>query len=241
MHYDDNKDKNHLLHAHGNVESSQILEHHHTLWHEILCHLPYAIFSVALAIIALTLLSASVTSDAKTAHRLFHSFHYLHILFAATGTVLMFRKYSKSVVWSLLVGTLVPAIFCTVSDSLLPFLGGSALNLHMHFHWCFISHLDSVLPFLLMGVLNGWVMSAHEESRQIFYSIGFHFSHIFISSMASILYLVSFGFDQWWNHMGFVFGYIIIVVLVPCTLADIVVPIIFAQVQRLGRIGRIKR
>ena len=235
MHYGDHHhDKEHLLHAHGTAESKNLLEHHTTLWHEILCHLPYAIFSVALALIVLTFLS--MVNDAKIAHRLFHSFHYLHLLFAATGTVLMFRKYSKNVVWGLIVGTLVPVVFCTISDTILPFLGGKALQLHMHFHWCFISHLDAVLPFLLMGVLNGWVMSAHEASRQLFYSIGFHFSHIFISSMAAILYLVSFGFDQWWHHMGFVFGYIIAVVLVPCTLADIVVPIIFAKIQNRNKV-----
>lgn len=221
--------KEHLLHAHGTTENKDILEHHTTMWHEILCHLPYAIFSVAVALIILTLISCVV--DMKIAHRLFHSFHYLHILFAATGTVLMFRKYSKNIAWGLLVGTFIPALFCTLSDTVLPFLGGSALGLHMHFHWCFISHLDAVFPFLLMGVLNGWVMSSHEASRQIFYSTGFHFSHIFVSSMAAILYLVSFGFEHWWNHMGFVFGYIIAVVLIPCTLADIVVPIVFARLQ----------
>lgn len=230
----DNEEKKHLLHAHGSVDNANLLEHHATMWHEILCHLPYAIFSVALAIIALTLLSGSMVQNSKMAHRLFHSFHYLHILFAATGTVLMFRKYSKNILWGLLVGTLVPALFCTVSDTILPFFGGKALNLAMDFHWCFVSHLDAVIPFLFMGVLNGWVMSSHEASRQIFYSIGFHVSHIFISSMASILYLVSFGFDKWWNHMGFVFIYIILVVLIPCTLADIVVPIIFAQFQKIG-------
>ena len=229
----ENQGKEHLLHAHGTVENVEVLEHHTTMWHEILCHLPYAIFSVALALIMLTLLSS--VADMKMAHRLFHSFHYLHILFGATGTVLMFRKYSKSKIGSLLVGILIPMVFCTISDTILPFLGGKALGLSMLFHWCFISHLDAVLPFLLMGVLNGWVMSAHEASRQVFYSIGFHFFHIFISSMAAILYLVSFGFDHWWHHMGFVFGYIIAVVLIPCTLADIVVPIIFARLQQIGK------
>lgn len=235
MHYDDHhsKSKEHILHAHGSAEGKNLLEHHHTLWHEILCHLPYAIFSVALALIVLTLLST--VSCSHMAHRLFHSFHYLHILFAATGTVLMFRKYSKNIIWGLVAGVIIPALFCTLSDTILPFLGGKALSLDMSFHWCFISHLDAVLPFLLIGMINGWVMSAHEASRQLFYSIGFHFSHIFISSMASILYLISFGFEEWWHHMGFVFGYIILVVLIPCTLADIVVPIVFARIEGRGK------
>lgn len=236
MHHNHKNHDEHLLHAHGaDVDHGKnLLEHHSSLWHEILCHFPYAIFSVSLALIVLTMIS-SFGANGKVAHQLFHSFHYLHILFAATGTVLMFRKYSKNILWGLLVGTIIPALFCTLSDTVLPFLGGKALNLNMHFHWCFISHLDVVLPFLLVGVLNGWIMSKHESSRQLFYSIGFHFSHIFISSMASILYLVSFGFDHWMHRMGFVFSYIIAVVLIPCTLADIVVPIVFAQLQKIKK------
>jgi hypothetical protein len=150
-------------------------------------------------------------------------------LFAATGTMLTFRKYSKSVVWALVVGFFVPTVFCTVSDAILPYVGGRMLNLHMHFHWCIIKHLDIILPFVIVGMINGWVMSHHKASRQLFYSVGFHFFHIFISSMASILYLVSFGFTQWYKSMGVVFIYIILVVLLPCTLSDIVVPALFAK------------
>lgn len=219
-----------LLHKHGQQEN--VLENHSTIWQEIQCHLPYAIFSVALAIMVLSFMSYS--SNGRAEYRLFHSFHFLHILFAATGTVLMFRKYSKNIKAGIFAGFFIPTIFCTISDTMLPFLGGKLLNLKMSFHWCFLSHFDTVLTFLVLGVINGWVMSNHEASRQLFYSIGFHFFHIFISSMASILYLVSFGLSHWWSKMGFVFGYIILVVLIPCTLADIVIPIVFAR-QKLEK------
>jgi len=66
----------------------------------------------------------------------------------------------------------------------------------------------------------------------LFYSVGFHFFHIFISSMASVLYLVSFGFHNWWNQMGFVFLFMIFAVLIPCTLADIVTPMLFAKAKK---------
>ena len=76
--------------------------------------------------------------------------------------------------------------------SSLPFLGGYYLGIDMKFHWCFIEHLGRVLPFLVVGILNGYVLSNHSESGQIFYSRGSHFLYIFISSMASILYLAGF-------------------------------------------------
>lgn len=240
-----NHNHNHEYNTEKDLSSeNNVLEHHHTVVEELLCHLPYAIFSVALAMVFLSFIgisdagAAHACADAcghnhgSMAYRLFHNFHYLHLLFAGTGTILMFRKYSKNVVQGLAVGIIVPALFCTLSDAILPYIGGKIVNLNMELHWCFLQHLDTVLPFLLTGVLNGWVMSTHEKSRQLFYSLGFHFFHIFISAMASVLYLVSFGFHNWWEQMGFVFIYMIGAVLIPCTLADIVVPILFARVKK---------
>jgi len=162
-------------------------------------------------------------------HSLFHNFHYLHLVFAGTGTVLIFRKYSKSLLWAVVAGFIIPAIFCTLSDSILPYLGGWYLSLDMRFHWCFIEHLDKVLPFLTIGVLNGFVMSSHGKASQFLYSTGSHFAHILISSMASILYLASFGFSDFHQSIGFVFLYLIGCVLIPCSLADLVVPMMFAR------------
>ncbi len=215
------------------------LEHHHTVWEELLCHFPYAIFSVAISMIVLSLISSVFTEQqqAVTSYRLFHNFHFLHLLFAATGTVLTFRRFSKSIVGGIIVGLIVPAVFCTISDAFLPYLGGTIINLHMHFHWCFITHLDTVLPFLIVGMINGWAMSLHDNNLKIIYSLGFHFFHILVSSMASILYLVSFGFSEWWAHMGFVFLFLICAVLIPCTLSDIVIPMIFARIKSMRHNG----
>ncbi len=222
-----------MKHAPDHHDHGGVLEHHHSIWEEIVCHLPYAIFSVALSLLVLSFLSATETNDIapSVAYRLFHNFHYIHILFASTGAILTFRKYSKNMLLGLVVGFCVPTIFCTLSDMLIPYLGGRIANLDMHFHWCFISHLDVVLPFMIAGIINGWVMSNHSSSRQIFYTLGFHFFHIFISSMASVLYLVGFGFHHWWDRMGFVFGFLILAVLIPCTLSDIVIPMVFAKAR----------
>ncbi len=232
-----NHNHNHDDHINNPSTKSGLLEHHHSVWSEILCHLPYAIFSVSLCMIFLSFIPNLEIGYKKTsiAYRLFHNFHFLHLLFAGTGTVLTFRKYSKNIPLCILTSLLVPIIFCTFSDAFLPYLGGKFVSLDMHFHWCFLKHIGTVAPFLLAGVLNGWVMSNHATSVQLFYSIGFHFSHILISSMASMLYLISFGFHNWWDRMGFVFMFLIGAVLIPCTLSDIVVPMLFAALRPHGR------
>ncbi len=209
-----------------------------SLTNELICHFPYAIFSVALGLIVLSFLTYSVTnildSDNLTrqCYALFHSFHFLHLVFAATGTVLTFRRFSRNVFWAFVVGACVPSIFCMLSDVILPYIGGRLLQVPMRLHICFASELQNVLPFLSVGVLNGFVMSNHQASRLSAYSLGSHFLHILVSSLASLFYLVSHGFLEWQEHMGFVFIFLLIAVLVPCTLSDVVVPMLFAHFGR---------
>ncbi|MBU4269791.1 hypothetical protein KJ644_02830 [Candidatus Dependentiae bacterium] len=206
------------------------LERHNTIIDEIVCHLPIAIFSVAMSMVVLSFLYYVNPAENKLgAYRLFHNFHYLHLLFAATGTVLTFRRYSKNKMLAIIIGFLAPAFFCTLSDMILPYFSGRLLGVDMSFHWCFVKKLSRVLPFVFAGMLNGWLMADHDSNKHLFYSQGFHFLHIFVSAMASILYLVSFGFSNWYNQIGFVFILLIFVVLAPCTLSDIVVPMIFAR------------
>ncbi len=203
---------------------------------ETACHFPYAIFSVVLSMVLLSFFSFSPAGlDQVYAHRLFHIFHFLHLLFSATGVVLMFQRYSKNIPAMIFVGVLVPAIFCSLSDAIIPYLGGHLFNADMVFHWCFLQHKTTVSIFLSMGIINGWLMSRRPTSQHMFYSAGSHFGHIFISSMASMLYMVGYGITDWWGMTGAIFLFLIVAVLIPCTLSDIVVPVIFASRLSDGR------
>jgi hypothetical protein len=196
---------------------------------ELSHHFPYAIFSVVLSIIAVGILSHVVIGkDGKAlAHELFHGFHVLHLLFSGTGVVLMYRKYSSGIIGGVAVGLLVPTFFCTLSDVFIPYFAGQVLDLSISFHWCFRDHLFTVLPFLLVGVINGLVMSQNQSQR--FYLLSSHFLHILISSMASILYLISFGLIQLWESINSIFIFLIAAVLIPCTFSDVIVPMWFAR------------
>jgi hypothetical protein len=219
----------------SNIQKPQIkTEHHDSVYDAIMCHLPYAVFSVALSLLCLSLIMYSQDAGPVTsrhAHRLFHTLHLMHILFAGTGVVLTFRKYSQSLWKTFAIGLVVPAVFCTLSDAIMPYFGGCLLNLDMKLHWCFISHTSTVMTFLLAGIFNGIILSAHSASRYIYYSLGSHFVHIFISALASTFYFVSFGLEKWWHHLGFLFGFLVLAVVVPCTLADLVVPMLCGKMS----------
>ncbi len=217
--------------------NNNILEHNHehTIYSELMCHLPYAIFSVAFGLAVLSFMSSGSTEHATTSHMndratiLFHSFHFMHIIFAVTGTLITYFRFSKNVFKAIIVGVISPSIFCMLSDAVLPYFGGRLLGGTMNFHLCFVSELNNVLPFLFVGLINGIIMSTHHASRQEIYSLFSHFLHILVSSLASIFYLVSQGLTNWYDHIGMVFLFLIIAVVVPCTLSDVVVPMLFAR------------
>lgn len=226
------------MHHHDHDHHDHFHDHEHTLKSELFHHLPYAIFSVAFSLIILSFVTLifrnmpDVKLAFKGAKMLFHSFHFMHIVFAATGTLITFRRFCKNFWQSLLVGLWTPIVFCTLSDSILPYLGGRALGVDMSFHLCFFSELANILPFLFVGVLNGFIMSKHPAENQKTYSIFSHFIHIFVSSLAATFYLVAHGFMDWHKDIGFVFLFIIISVVIPCTLSDVVVPMAYAKATK---------
>ncbi len=220
--------KNTLEHQHGHScgENGNIID-------ELAFHFPYAVYAVALTI-AIT--SFVVLGGNEVSHRnldfLFHSFHFMHIVFAATGTLITYFRFSRNMLGALVVGLIVPSIFCILSDVVMPYYGGKMLGLDMDWHICFQSEWHNVLPFLFMGMLNGFVLSRNGADHQEMYSITSHFTHILVSSLASAFYLIAHGFDTWYLNIGSFFLFLIIVVVVPCTLGDVVVPMFFARMKQ---------
>ena len=225
-------------------------EHHHdsgNFTEELMHHLPYAIFSVALGMIILSLLdyTSGMSSLGELAKKeasvgynmLFHSFHFLHILFAATGTIITFSRFSNSFWKALVVGILSPTIFCMLSDVLFPYLAGRMLGVEMELHICFHREIMNVVPFLAVGILNGMVLRKHHSSMLSLFSLGSHIAHILISSLAALFYIVSHGFSNWYPQMGILFLFLVVAIVVPCTLSDVVVPMYLAGVKRLKGIN----
>ncbi len=213
-------------HAHGG-ECGSILS-------ELVIHFPYSVFSVSISLIGVALLTFfSSTMDAKNAHEgidlLFHTFHFMHIVFASTGALLTYFRFSKKIMHGFIVGAVSSIVFCFLSDIFFPYIAGTLLGVHMHLHVCFYSELHNVLPFLIIGLLNGWILSKHEKRMQSYYSVWSHFAHILVSSIAALLYMMSHGLVEWHSSMGIVFLLLVGAIVIPCTLSDVVVPLYFAK------------
>ncbi len=209
--------------------------HETSILSEIGCHLPWATFSIALGFVLLSILhfiSLGISrygAASQGYHILFHSFHYLHIVYAVVGTFVTFSRFSKALAPGIILSIISPSFFCTLSDVALPTLAGNILGVKMAMHICFITELHNILPLLIMGLVTGLFLRSHHESLLSFFSLGSHFVHILISSLASLFYMVSYGFTNWHESMGLLFLFLVIAVVVPCTLSDVVVPWYFAQ------------
>ena len=120
-----------------------------------------------------------------------------------------------------MVGFLGSVPICTVSDIIFPYIGGYLIGSDMQMHICILEDPGLVIPFAVVGVLAGlMVPESFEHSTQ--YT---HAAHVFISSAASILYLLGYGLTDWIHAVGSVFIIIIVSVMIPCCASDIVFPL----------------
>lgn len=194
---------------------------------ELSYHLPYSVFGISLGLIVmgvLTFLAALLQAEhllPEASEKLFHVFHPSHLLFSAVATTAMFWKHEKRLLKAAVVGFIGSVAICGLSDIFFPFIGGCLLGADMHIHVCLIEEPGLVLPFAATGVLAG-IVAERSFERSIEYS---HSAHVFISSMASILYLLSFGITDWIHVLGGIFLVIIIAVMIPCCASDIAFPL----------------
>ncbi|NQT75254.1 MAG: hypothetical protein HQ566_01895 [Candidatus Omnitrophica bacterium] len=198
---------------------------------ELGAHLPYSIFGVLVGVVILGLLTFfTIILDVRhllprASEELFHVFHPAHVLLSAVVTTAMFWKHERRLIKTLLVGFFGSVAICGLSDILLPYMGGRILGIEMHLHICILEHPHIIIPFALIGVAVGFIIpGAIEKSTEFSHSI-----HVLVSSMASILYLISFGVTDWIRVSGGVFLITIIAVMIPCCLSDIVFPLFFVD------------
>lgn len=190
-------------------------------------HLPYSIFGVMSALIMMgvcTFMAILLGAEGllgKASFKLFHIFHPAHILFSAVATTAMFWKYEHRIFKAVVVGFIGSVGICALSDIYFPFVGGFFLGIPMDLHVCAIEEPGLIYPFAVIGVLAGLLVTdAFDHSTQYAHSV-----HMFVSSVASLLYLMAFGLQDWIHFIGGVFLVTIVSVMIPCCLSDIVFPL----------------
>lgn len=163
----------------------------------------------------------------------FYTLHPIHVVLSALVTTAMYTKYRKAKIWAvILIGWTGSIGIATMSDALIPYLGGTLLHIEMGFHVPFIE--TSKIP--VIGI-EKWIVVNGAALLGI--AIGYwkqttkipHFGHVLLSTWASLFYFTSFGTANWLPLLPFVFLFLFLAVWIPCCLSDIVYPLLFIKEQ----------
>ena len=163
----------------------------------------------------------------------FYTLHPIHVVLSALVTTAMYTKYKKAKIWAaVLIGWTGSIGIATMSDVLVPYLGGTLLHIDMDFHVPFVE--TSKIP--VIGI-EKWIVVNGAALLGI--AIGYwkqitkipHFGHVLLSTWASLFYFTSFGTANWLPLLPFVFLFLFLAVWIPCCLSDIVYPLLFIKKQ----------
>jgi hypothetical protein len=197
---------------------------------ELRRHAPFTALGALTGIIIITIIVFG-NVPSQISQTTFYTLHPIHVVLSALVTTAIYMRYRKARIWlAILIGWTGSIGIATVSDALIPYLGGALLHAEMGFHVPFIE--TSRMP--IIGI-EKWIV----VNCAAFLGIGIgywkqttkipHFGHVLLSTWASLFYLTSFGTANWIHLLPFVFLFLFFAVWIPCCTSDIVYPLLFIK------------
>ena len=187
--------------------------------HELKEHIPFTALGALTGIIIMVIVVFS-NVPSHVSNTIFYTLHPLHVLLSALVTTAMYVRYKKTKFWvAILIGWTGSIGIATISDAIIPYLGGSLLNAQMEFHVPFVE--EWWINFLALG---GIAIGYWKQTTKIP-----HFGHVLLSTWASMFYIVAFGTAEWIPLLPLIFLFLFLAVWLPCCLSDVVYPLLFLR------------
>jgi len=183
----------------------------------------HALFTSFGAITGIIIMAIMVLGNVPSgiSHTLFYILHPVHVVLSAIVTTAMYKRHSKGKVWAvILIGYVGSISIATLSDVVIPYLGGVLLTLKMEFHLGFIEKWWLVNPMALIGIAIGYWKPTTKFP---------HAGHVLLSTWASLFYFTAFGMANWIPLLPFIFLILFLAVWIPCCMSDIVFPLLFTR------------
>jgi hypothetical protein len=186
--------------------------------HELKEHAPFTALGALTGIIIMVIV-VLFNVPHHISETVFHTLHPVHVLLSALVTTAMYMRYKKDKIWAvILIGWTGAIGIATISDALIPYLGGKLLHAQMEFHVPFIEEW-----WINLLALAGIGIGYWRQTTKIP-----HFGHVLLSTWASLFYIMAFGIaDDWIPLLPFIFLILFLAVWIPCCLSDIVYPLLF--------------
>ena len=142
----------------------------------------------------------------------------------------MYKKYGGKIWAAILIGYFGSIGIATISDAVIPYLGGALLGVKMGFHAPFIE--TTKMP--VIGITKWQIVNS---AALIGIAIGYlrpttkfpHSGHVLLSTWASLFYFTAFGTAYWLPLLPAIFLFLFLSVWIPCCLSDIVFPLLFVR------------
>ena len=187
---------------------------------ELKSHAPFTSFGAITGIIIMAIMVLG-NVPSGISHTLFYILHPVHVVLSAIVTTAMYKRHSKGKVWAvILIGYVGSICIATLSDVVIPYLGGVLLTLKMEFHLGFIEKWWLVNPMALIGIAIGYWKPTTKFP---------HAGHVLLSTWASLFYFTAFGMANWIPLLPFIFLILFLAVWIPCCTSDIVFPLLFTR------------
>lgn len=161
----------------------------------------------------------------KLSYNIFYTLHPIHVILSALVTASMYELHTKGKckLWILFIIGYVGSIgIATLSDSLIPYVGESLLNLpNKEIHLGFIEKWWLVNPLALVGILIAYFKPTTKFP---------HSGHVLLSTWASLFHIImALGGPPHWFSSIVIFLFLFISVWIPCCVSDIVFPLLFVK------------
>jgi len=187
---------------------------------ELKSHAPFTSFGAITGIIIMAIMVLG-NVPSGISHTLFYILHPVHVVLSAIVTTAMYKRHSKGKVWAvILIGYVGSICIATLSDVVIPYLGGVLLTLKMEFHVGFIEKWWLVNPMALIGIAIGYWKPTTKFP---------HAGHVLLSTWASLFYFTAFGMANWIPLLPSIFLILFLAVWIPCCTSDIVFPLLFTR------------
>lgn len=195
------------------------------IWAELKKHAPFTLAG-AFTGVAVGLLCCGLPFSIS--HTAFYVLHPIHVVLSALVTASLYRlhrygrrRFRGQLGAILVIGYVGSIGIATLSDSIIPFLAETLLQLpERAIHLGFIEKWWLVNPLAILGVALAYFRPATRFP---------HAGHVLLSTWASVFHILmsaggEFGVGAWLVAFVFLF----LAVWVPCCISDIVFPLLFA-------------
>jgi hypothetical protein len=190
-------------------------------------HIPFTIFGAFTGIIFMFVFR---NLPKEISHEFFYVFHPLHVLLSALVTASLYKLHTCSkgtgkrcnLPLLLIIGFLGSVGIATLSDSIMPYLGETLLDMpYRHHHIGFLEKWWLISAVAVVGTIIAYFNPTTKFP---------HAGHVLISTWASLFHILMAKGESliWFSYIA-IYVFLFLAVWVPCCVSDIIFPLLFIK------------